>query len=500
MATLNEKLFKEVKLRERRMKREEVERTVKRNRAAERAVELANEEQRRSTLDIIAKAVPAGDKVHLASNAEYDKIDGFHQKPIGADAILQEMRSEEQEVLDSQPKVNERARELEEIEKQRQARAGTAPGGSSRTELRLDPDDQVPLHGLRPLDDATLQEKFTGEATDASNKWGPLADDDRGQRRNHFPAGAARDQSGKEKVQLSLRRKSVDSVAVEQVDKTPPSQMVGGKYALNDQQVKSMLNKRYNPNGEAINEEISHEKTHDLSPAGAGPPGEPPKADRLLLTKQPLDESEMDYTVAEYSVIGGKKKKKKKKKKRPASRVNMSAVGPGDELKPIAEEAAKEAVAQPRQALALAPSEESKVPAALGQEPASQAIRDPNDPANWRTQEQLHGSFQAYDFEKNGVVPLDYANQALTDSGIVVDPTELRTLLNTLSQDSWEGNKTIDFHKLILKIAKDPPGYVRTGPVAPRYAPREPAQDSHNRSARSNSSSLSRLPPKPKTA
>ena len=88
------------------MKREEVERQHKRNKAAERICKLANEEERKSSLDIIAREVPAGDKVHLASNAEYDKIDGFHQKPIGADLILQEMKSEEQEVYDSKPKVN----------------------------------------------------------------------------------------------------------------------------------------------------------------------------------------------------------------------------------------------------------------------------------------------------------------------------------------------------------------------------------------------------------
>ena len=63
MAKLNEKLFKEVKMRERRIKREEVERKVNRHRAAERAVKLANEEQRKSSMDLIAKEVPAGDKV-----------------------------------------------------------------------------------------------------------------------------------------------------------------------------------------------------------------------------------------------------------------------------------------------------------------------------------------------------------------------------------------------------------------------------------------------------
>ena len=119
---------------------------------------------------------------------------------------------------------------------------------------------------------------------------------------------------------------------------------------------------------------------------------------------------------------------------------------------------------------------------------------------NWRTQEQLQAAFLAYDFEKNGVLSLDYANQALKDSGIVIDPTELKSAMNQLATDSWEGNKTVEYHKFILKFAKDPPGYVRTSPVVPRYAQREPALENHHRSARSNSSSLSRLPPKPKPA
>ena len=57
----------------------------------------------------------------------------------------------------------------------------------------------------------------------------------------------------------------------------------------------------------------------------------------------------VDYTLTEYSIIGGKKKKKKKKKKRPLSKGNISAIGVGEELKPIQEEAAKPNVMQSAQ-------------------------------------------------------------------------------------------------------------------------------------------------------
>ena len=50
----------------------------------------------------------------------------------------------------------------------------------------------------------------------------------------------------------------------------------------------------------------------------------------------------VDYTVAEYTIIGGKKKKKKKKKKRPLSKGNVSAIGNAEDLKPIIEEPKKQ--------------------------------------------------------------------------------------------------------------------------------------------------------------
>ena len=76
----------------------------------------------------------------------------------------------------------------------------------------------------------------------------------------------------------------------------------------------------------------------------------------------------------------------------------------------------------------------------------------------------------------------------------------MKRKLNSLADESWEGVRTIDYNKLFPLIAKDPPGFVRTMPVAPRYAPREHlANERLNRSARSNASSVNRLPPKPKT-
>ena len=70
----------------------------------------------------------------------------------------------------------------------------------------------------------------------------------------------------------------------------------------------------------------------------------------------------MDYTVAEYSVIGGKKKKKKKKKKRATSKANISGVGIAEELKPIAEEPGKPNIIQTKQAPSQPPREELQMP------------------------------------------------------------------------------------------------------------------------------------------
>ena len=88
----NHELFKEVKARERRIRRQELEAQNRRIEAAERITKLANEAEKKTGMDIIAKRLPETDKPHLASAFEYQKIDGFHQKPQGADLILQQMK------------------------------------------------------------------------------------------------------------------------------------------------------------------------------------------------------------------------------------------------------------------------------------------------------------------------------------------------------------------------------------------------------------------------
>ena len=64
---------------------------------------------------------------------------------------------------------------------------------------------------------------------------------------------------------------------------------------------------------------------------------------------------------------------------------------------------------------------------------------------------------------------MEQANQAIKQSGIVLDPAELRGLLLGLQTRNWQGNQVIDYTKLIPKIARDPPGVVRTSVVIPLH-------------------------------
>ena len=100
---------------------------------------------------------------------------------------------------------------------------------------------------------------------------------------------------------------------------------------MNDQQVNSIINKRYNPEGEAINED-SRERTYDLSATNAF--AEPQtEVNQVLQKRAAADESSMgDFTMADYTMVGGKKKKRKKKKKK-GGKGNMSILE--SDLKPI---------------------------------------------------------------------------------------------------------------------------------------------------------------------
>ena len=75
------------------------------------------DESRKTSLNLIAKEVPDGDQVHFASRAEYEKLDGFHKKPVGADTLLQQMKAEveEEKVNSENSKTNKTVTSLLEI-------------------------------------------------------------------------------------------------------------------------------------------------------------------------------------------------------------------------------------------------------------------------------------------------------------------------------------------------------------------------------------------------
>ena len=111
-----------------------------------------------------------------------------------------------------------------------------------------------------------------------------------------------------------------------------------------------------------------------------------------------------DFTIADYTMVGGKKKKRKKKKKR-GVKGNMSVLE--SDLKPIQEESKQPVI--------------TKEPAGLQKQQVLPNNNDPNDPQNWRTQEQLQACFSKYDTEKTGIILLEHSMTALKDSGIVVE-------------------------------------------------------------------------------
>jgi len=92
---------------------------------------------------------------------------------------------------------------------------------------------------------------------------------------------------------------------------------------------------------------------------------------------------------------------------------------------------------------------------------------DLNDPFNWRTQEQLTTAFHPYDFEHTGVISTSNCRLALKQCYGFIS-REHETLISQMENETWAGERTINFKLLIPKIARDPPGYVRTTVVLPK--------------------------------
>ena len=84
------------------------------------------------------------------------------------------------------------------------------------------------------------------------------------------------------------------------------------QYEMDDQQVTNLLTKRYKTPKSVINEDPSQEMTQNMS-LSLLQDQEPNK----VINQQEMPESaEGDYSLFDYTVMGGKKKKKKKKKSR----------------------------------------------------------------------------------------------------------------------------------------------------------------------------------------
>lgn len=115
-AEKNNELFTKVKLRKRKLvlKHEAIEK--QKNVNAEAVIKFENAKERQTALNLIVQEIPRRDQPNYPPMSEYEKIDGFHEKPFGADQILQEMQQEELEMNEEAGKTNTKVDELKKIE------------------------------------------------------------------------------------------------------------------------------------------------------------------------------------------------------------------------------------------------------------------------------------------------------------------------------------------------------------------------------------------------
>ena len=58
---------------------------------------MQNDREKQTAMSILASSLPRSDQSNMPPLAEYEKIDGFHDKPRGADQMLIDMRQEAKE-------------------------------------------------------------------------------------------------------------------------------------------------------------------------------------------------------------------------------------------------------------------------------------------------------------------------------------------------------------------------------------------------------------------
>ena len=76
------------------------------------------------------------------------------------------------------------------------------------------------------------------------------------------------------------------------------------------------------------------DKKEDLAKKSAAEP----VTHKVAIVTEEVDEETADYTMVDYTVIGGKKKKKKKKRRKRGDKSALGMSVSGADLKPIAED------------------------------------------------------------------------------------------------------------------------------------------------------------------
>ena len=117
---------------------------------------------------------------------------------------------------------------------------------------RVRADDQVEIGGLKLVDKERADKLFRREPEEPPKLSQPTEI-----RRNHFPPGPVIEEPNKKKVYTTIKANASENV----VQEAPPkpedrilgqSKKVGNKYRLDDNQVRQIINKKYNPENENI--------------------------------------------------------------------------------------------------------------------------------------------------------------------------------------------------------------------------------------------------------
>lgn len=117
---------------------------------------------------------------------------------------------------------------------------------------RVRADDQVEIGGLKLVDKERTDKLFRREPEERPELSQPTEI-----RRNHFPPGPVIEEPNKKKVYTTVKANATENIVKETPQKPEDrilgqSKKVGNKYRLDDNQVRQIINKKYNPENENI--------------------------------------------------------------------------------------------------------------------------------------------------------------------------------------------------------------------------------------------------------